>query len=458
MLEESNNTKSWSLRSKNNGKANNNVVTKNYLKPTTASLNRNRFALSDITSKANSRTRYTHNNINKQNNIKKHESNNVSRRYKITNVENKNSNENDNNSNTLNLKRREIVHQKEQPNSDVQLNYRTIYKDENTENETSGYSKYLDNDLYLNKTSFEMGEIFNEPLFPHFNENVERTLDEAVMKYFSPIPDPNDEDTYDPVMAVEYSVDIFNYMRELEVSYSPKPNYIDLQPQLKWHHRAELLNWLIQVHERFQLLPETLYLAVNIMDRFLSKKIATLNRFQLVGITALFIACKYEEINCPTLEDIIYILDNEYTREDILQAESFMINTLNFEISWPGPMSFLRRISKADSYEYSIRTLSKYFLETTILDPRLISSPPSWLAAGAYFLSRIIILNDDQWSLKHCYYSGYTREQLLPLVLVICENCKEGEIRHNAIWKKYSDIKYHKSREIFDQWIDSMIE
>ena len=451
MLKNSDNSKSWTVGTENENQIINKLTAKNYLRPTTASLNRNRFALSDVTSRANSRPRHITNNI-KQNSIKKSNNNILSSRYKTINV-----NINSDNNNTLSLKRKGIVYQQEKLNSEVQKNQQTIYKDENTENETYGYTEYLDDDFYLNENNFEMEEYSIEPLLPHFDKHNEKTLDEAVMKYFSPIPDPNDEDTYDPVMAVEYSVDIFNYMRELEVKYSPKPNYIDLQPQLKWHHRSELLDWLIQVHERFQLLPETLYLAVNIMDRFLSKKIATLNRFQLVGITALFIACKYEEINCPTLEDIIYILDNEYTREDILQAESFMINTLNFEISWPGPMSFLRRVSKADSYEYSIRTLSKYFLETTILDPRLISSPPSWLAAGAYFLSRIILKN-DQWSLKHCYYSGYTREQLLPLVLVLCENCKEGEIRHNTIWKKYSDIKYHKSREIFDQWVASMIE
>lgn len=457
MLKNSNTIKSWSLRSENEGRVIANAVTKNYLKPTAASLKRNRFVLADVTTRANSRSKQA-SNIIKQNSIKKPTNNIASYSYKTTHVNNKNIN-NDNNkyNNTLSLRNQQIEYQEKTLDSNILLEKKTIYKDESIEDDTHRSVNHLDNDIYISEDNFEMKEEVIEPLLPYLDKNIEKTLDEAVMRYFSPIPDSNDEDTYDPVMAVEYNVDIFTYMRKLEVKYSPKSNYIDLQPQLKWHHRAELLDWLIQVHERFQLLPETLFLAINIMDRFLSKKIATLNRFQLVGITALFIACKYEEIHSPTLNDIIYILDSEYTRDDILQAESFMLNTLNFEISWPGPMSFLRRISKADSYEYSIRTLSKYFLETTILDSRLISSPPSWLAAGAYFLSRII-LKDDQWSLKHCYYSGYTREQLLPLVLIICDNCKEGKVKHNTIWKKYSDIKYHKSREIFDQWVDSIIE
>lgn len=456
MLKNTSTIKSRGLRSENESRVITNAVTKNYLKPTTASLKRNRFALADVTTKVNSRSRQT-STITKQNSIKKTIDSTALFSYKTTYVDKKNVSSDINKGDTLSLRRKEIEYQEKQSDSNIPLKRNTIYKDENTEDVIHGNVSYQDDDIYVYENKFEVEQEIIEPLLPYFDENIEKTLDEAVIQYFSPTPDFNDEDTYDPVMAVEYNIDIFTYIRELEVRYSPKSNYIDLQPQLKWHHRTELLDWLIQVHERFQLLPETLYLAVNIMDRFLSRKIATLNRFQLVGITALFIACKYEEIHCPTLNDIIYILDNEYTREDILQAESFMLNTLNFEISWPGPMSFLRRISKADSYEYSIRTLSKYFLETTLLDPRLISSPPSWLAAGAYFLSRII-LKDDQWSLKHCYYSGYTREQLLPLVLVICDNCKEGKIKHHTIWKKYSDIKYHKSREIFDQWVDSMIE
>ncbi|CAL9732268.1 G2/mitotic-specific cyclin-4 [Monosporozyma unispora] len=446
MLQNSNRSKYCDHRSENYNRRATTSQAKNYLKPTNASMNRNRAALSDLTN----RTKLSQDNANG----KKLKNGSVftQRQHKLNKIytENKVNNFIDQ---TYLESGPSNVNNNTKENENVYSDDHTTTRDEETfmvEDDDAALSVEEEDDVFALDN-----EIVIEPLLPHYDKDIESILDEAVMKYFSPVPDPADEDTYDPVMALEYNIDIFTYMKELEIRYSPKPNYIDGQPQLKWHHRNELLDWLVKVHERFQLLPETLYLAINIMDRFLSKKIATLNRFQLVGITALYIACKYEEIHCPALNDILYILDNEYTREDILQAERFMINTLNFEISWPGPMSFLRRVSKADSYEYSIRTLSKYFLETTLLDPRLISSPPSWLAAGAYFLSRII-LKDDQWSLKHVYYSGYTREQLLPLVLAICENCKDGESKHNSIWNKYSDLKYHQSREVFDQWVETM--
>ena len=291
------------------------------------------------------------------------------------------------------------------------------------------------------------------PLYPKVDEESQRQLEAAFQQYFSPQPNLDDEDTFDPVMVVEYSRDIFKYMNDLELKYRPHSNYMKFQTDLRWSYRSVLINWIVEVHEHFQLLPETLYLTINIMDRFLSKKIVTLNRFQLVGATALFIAAKYEEVNCPTLKDMLYILDNQFTMDEIVVAERYMIDTLNFELGWPGPMSFLRRLSKADDYDYDIRTLAKYFLESTIVDPRLLAAPPSWLAAGAYFLSKII-LDDEDWSLKHVYYSGFTRKQLIPLVNAIVENCRDARNRLPSIRKKYSSTDYCCCAQKFEKWLN----
>lgn len=295
-------------------------------------------------------------------------------------------------------------------------------------------------------------EVGTEPLLPVHDEKSKAILDQAYKECHRETPDPMDDDTYDVVMVSELSTEIFEYLRQLEIKYRPNPYYMDKQPELKWSYRSTLIDWIIQVHSRFQLLPETLYLTVNIIDRFLSRKTVTLNRFQLVGAAALFVAAKYEEINCPTLNDIIYMLDHAYTKEDIVKAEKFMIDTLDFEIGWPGPFSFLRRISKADDYEYDTRTLAKYLLETTTMDSKLVAAPPSWLATGAYFLSRII-LGCNEWTFRHIYYSGYTQEQIFPLATVILENCRFAERRHQAIWKKYSERRQHRSAQVVAKWI-----
>ncbi|KAI1477532.1 cyclin-like protein [Daldinia eschscholtzii] len=247
---------------------------------------------------------------------------------------------------------------------------------------------------------------------------------------------PDDEE-WDISMVTEYGEEIFAYMKEVEIDLLPKPHYMDIQTEIKWSMRAVLMDWVIQVHTRFGLLPETLFLAVNYIDRFLSVKIVSIGKLQLVGATALLLAAKYEEINCPSVQEIVYMVDGGYSQEEVLKAERFMLSMLNFALGWPGPMSFLRRISKADDYDSEIRTVAKYFLEVTVMDERFVSSPPSYVAAGAQCLSRMILGKGD-WTPEHVHYSGYTYDQLKPLIGMIFDCCRIGRKHHRAVFEKYS--------------------
>lgn len=219
---------------------------------------------------------------------------------------------------------------------------------------------------------------------------------------------------------------------------------MDTQAEIQWSMRSVLMDWLIQVHQRFSLLPETLFLCVNYIDRFLSKKVVSLGKLQLVGATAIFVAAKYEEINCPSIGEIVYMVDGGYSSEEILKAERFMLSMLQFELGWPGPMSFLRRISKADDYDLETRTLAKYFLEVTIMDERFVGSPPSFVAAASHAVSRFMLGKGD-WSPAHVYYSGYTWNQLKPLVSLVIECCENAQKHHAAVFEKYSDRRYKRA-------------
>lgn len=245
----------------------------------------------------------------------------------------------------------------------------------------------------------------------------------------------------------------------------PNPHYMEtVQCEIQWSMRSILMDWLVQVHNRFALLPETLFLTVNYIDRFLSSKMVSLGKLQLVGATAIFVAAKYEEINCPSVQEIVFMVDGGYTVDEILKAERFMLSMLQFELGWPGPMSFLRRISKADDYDLETRTLAKYFLEVTIMDERFVGCAPSFLAAGAHCLARLILKKGDWvsydplfgqyidnlklkslWSLAHIHYSGYTWGQIKPLVAMILECCRSPQKHHSAVYEKYCDRRFKKS-------------
>ncbi|KAH3665677.1 hypothetical protein OGAPHI_003865 [Ogataea philodendri] len=311
--------------------------------------------------------------------------------------------------------------------------------------DTKHTPQYLTDAESDEEEEFQVMEEKVEPMSPKWDREIEAELRSVVGKFFREDPDPKDEDTWDVSMVAEYGPEIFNYMRDLEIKYAPYPQYVpDVQSEITWENRATLMNWIVQAHSRFNLLPETLFLAVNLIDRFLSKRAISLSRFQLCGAIALFIAAKYEEINCPSVQQMAYVVSNDYTTEELLKAERFMVNELNFEMGYPGPMSFLRRTSKADDYDSETRTLAKYFLEITIMDPRFVSSPPSWLAAGAHYLARKM-LHQGKWTEAHVYYSGYSETQLRPLADVLIDNCIDYKNNHKAIFDKYSERRFKRS-------------
>ncbi|CAG7554540.1 unnamed protein product [Fusarium equiseti] len=290
---------------------------------------------------------------------------------------------------------------------------------------------------------------------PRVTARVQRELEDAREEVERTRTDDEiEEELWDVSMVAEYGDEIFEYMRELEIKMLPNAHYMDNQTEIQWSMRAVLMDWLVQVHNRFGLLPETLFLTVNYIDRFLSQKIVSIGKLQLVGATAILVASKYEEINCPSLGEIVYMVDNGYTAEEVLKAERFMLSMLSFELGWPGPMSFLRRVSKADDYDLETRTLAKYFLELTIMDERFVASPPSFLAAGAHCLSRLILKKGD-WTKQHVYYSGYTWSQLRSLVTMMIECCDRPHLHHAAVFDKYTDRRYKEASLLVQAALDA---
>jgi G2/mitotic-specific cyclin 3/4 len=238
-------------------------------------------------------------------------------------------------------------------------------------------------------------------LVPRITAKTQRELEAArVFVEANRAPEDVEDEQWDTSMVAEYGDEIFEYMHALEERMKPNATYMDHQAEIQWSMRSVLMDWLVQVHNRFTLLPETLFLAVNYVDRFLSCKVVSLGKLQLVGATALFVAAKYEEINCPSVQEIVYMVDGAYTADEVLKAERFMLSMLQFELGWPGPMSFLRRISKADDYDLETRTLAKYFLEITVMDERFVGCAPSFLSAGAHCLARMMLKKGD-WVRSH---------------------------------------------------------
>ena len=164
--------------------------------------------------------------------------------------------------------------------------------------------------------------------------------------------------------------------------------------------RAILIDWLVDVHLKFKLVNETFFLTVNLIDRYLEKAQVSRQKLQLVGITALFTACKYEEIYPPDLRDFVYVTDKAYTKKQILHMEGQMLKELNFNITFSSSYLFLQRFAKLLDVDNKTYMMARYLIELAQVEYSLLKYAPSQLAAAAIYLAGKIFKLNVIWNDK----------------------------------------------------------
>lgn len=176
-------------------------------------------------------------------------------------------------------------------------------------------------------------------------------------------------------------------MLKTEKDFISRGGYMTKQSDINEKMRAILIDWLIEVHLKFKLLPETLFLTVNLIDRYLEREDIPRTKLQLVGVTSMLIASKYEEIYAPEVRDFVYITDKAYTKEEILKMEYAMLTALDFNVTSPSSFRFLERFSKVINADTPLFNLARYLIELPLIEYRMLKYTPSNLAASALFLA-----------------------------------------------------------------------
>ena len=279
----------------------------------------------------------------------------------------------------------------------------------------------------------------------------------------------DERDNDDPLCTTSYVNDMYIHFREKEAGTSVRPVFMEKQGYINERMRSILVDWLVEVHLKFKLVPETLYLTINLIDRFLEKEEVSRPRLQLVGVTSLLIASKYEEIYPPELRDLVYICDKAYTKQDvrfrfsfvhyfssmrltnhplfslplqILDMEETILMTLEYNVTIPSAHAFLVRYLKAGHADKKIVQLSCYILDGTLQSYNLLHYLPSQLAGAAVFIARRVV-GRNAWSPTLLKYSMYCEEEIIPVARAILHE-KAGSNSHElrAVNKKYSNSRY----------------
>lgn len=268
-------------------------------------------------------------------------------------------------------------------------------------------------------------------------------LDDWVMD----LPEADRVDAHDPQAVAEYARDIYRYLKEREV-VARVGDYMSQQEDLTEKMRAILVDWLVEVHWKFKLTEETLFATVHLLDTFLSRKQVKRVKLQLVGVTCMLLAAKHEEIYPPEIKDFVHVTDRAYSRDDILEQEVGILNTLHFELTHPSPLQFLSRFLKLQpggriSGEH--QALAEYALELSLVHYKSIRHAPSHSAAASLLLANKVLKVTPAWPPALILATGFTETQIKSCAKEMCALLQEAEKASlQAVRKKFSHPQFHR--------------
>lgn len=218
----------------------------------------------------------------------------------------------------------------------------------------------------------------------------------------------------------------------------PAINYMERQPDLNEHMRAILFDWLVEVAEEYKLKPSTLFLTTTIVDRFLSDFTLNRDKLQLVGVASLLIAARRGEINCPSIDDLVFVSDNAYTKIEIEDMLKQIINVLKSKITTPTTYTYLRELQKAAQLDEEVCQLSNYLAELTLLEYSFLRFEPMKIAASVV----AVALHSTEcvpWSSALEQASRFSIHQIRDCMTVVLEAFADAHLSQlQAIREKYS--------------------
>jgi hypothetical protein len=279
-------------------------------------------------------------------------------------------------------------------------------------------------------------------------ENSPMILDDTI-KPFSSKEEEELQRENSLVNCNEYKDEILTYMRQEELVNRPKSNYMKKQQDINVSMRSILIDWLVEVSEEYKLNTETLYLAVNYTDRFLSQMSVLRGKLQLVGTASMYIAAKYEEVSPPDVEEFVYITDDTYTKKQVLRMEHLLLKVLDFRMNTPTINNFLTHylrflkmngLNKSDKVEH----LARYLAELTLIESdTYLEFQSSQIAASAIYLSMNIL--DKEWTQEIADELGYEFDlsELKDCITAMHTTMKEAPLLpQQAIQEKYKSHRF----------------
>ncbi|KAL7995127.1 putative cyclin B3, G2/mitotic-specific, Cyclin-like superfamily [Plasmopara halstedii] len=249
----------------------------------------------------------------------------------------------------------------------------------------------------------------------------------------------------------EYASSIYESLCAREHRYHVTENIFAKQQSVRPKMRAVLVDWLVEVHQRFELETQTLFLTVNYIDRYLAQISVQSQRFQLVGVAALLIASKFEEIYPCDMDDLLYICERSYAKDDLVDCERSLLNVLNFNLAVPSVSSFLGYyLSYFDEEDELIGQLASYFAERSLMDFTFGATyEPSIIASSCLLVAHCYAKGQAPslvWSSRLEDLTGYAAESITPctrdLWLILTQPCELVAVATKYSTKEFGEVAH----------------
>lgn len=253
--------------------------------------------------------------------------------------------------------------------------------------------------------------------------------------------DIDERDSENPLLCTDVVNQMYDYFSDAEMANKVDSSYMSQQPYINERMRTILVDWLVEVHLKFKMVPETLYLTVHIIDRFLAMKQVRRSKLQLVGVAALLLASKYEEIYPPELRDLVYITDRAYNKQEILEMENQIVTTLDYNLTLPTTHSFLCRFLKAAHADRMMVQMACYLSERSLQEFGMLKYLPSVVAAAAVCVARKS-LRRHPWSPTLVKYTKYDEPDLMECLREMEVFADATATQQQAVYRKYSNTKF----------------
>jgi len=192
----------------------------------------------------------------------------------------------------------------------------------------------------------------------------------------------------DPALCLNHVDHIYRDLYEKEQAYRPQP-YMLRQRDISSAFRGILINWLCSIHDRESLLPRVFWLTVNLLDRYLEAESVERKILQLVGMTALFIACKFEDSTIIEVHDCVFLMQNQYTDQEVLDMELKMLQKLDFVVHVPTGYHFLQRYLSAIKASETLQHVASYYAERNLQEYDMLKVASHQFAAAAVYAALV---------------------------------------------------------------------